>query len=117
MKIRHTFSVKEEKGIKMLSERVRKGEICVVSSDKSKRFVVLTQDQYRQSGLQHTTNDSKVKPDEIRRFQRVLNSHNKWFKGMFQMSAAWGQEERMSKNMTEGGEQTCPMTCLIKDHK
>ena len=33
------------------------------------------------------------------------------------LAQSWRQEERMDKNVHEGGEQACPMTCLIKDHK
>ena len=67
--------------------------------------------------MKHTYSDRQIDNEDVAKFQRILNSHNKWFIKMFEICSEWGQEERINKNMTEGGEQTCPLTCLIKDHK
>ena len=88
-----------------------------MSSDKSNRFVVLKRSQYLLSGMKHTENDRVVDTEEIKRFENVLNSHTRWICNIFKASSSWQQEDRMVKNITENGQQTCPMVCLIKDHK
>ena len=107
----------EERGLSSLTKRINNGEIMVATSDKSGRFVVLKTEQYIRSGLKHTTQDQEIGPEELKRIQTVLNSHTKWLKNIFNIGATWGHEDRFAKNLTEGGEQACPMSCLIKDHK
>ena len=107
----------EKKGLSSLVKRISDGEIIVATSDKSNRFVVLKTEQYVKSGLNHTVNDQQIEPDDLRKVQNVLNSHTGWLKNIFNIGASWRHEERFSKNLTENGEQACPMTCLIKDHK
>ena len=111
------LSKSEKIGLESLIKRVSEGEICIATSDKSKRFVVLMRDQYVNSGLKHTVVDTQIEPEEVKRFQTTLNTHSKWLTKIFNICSDWGQEDRMMKNVIEGGEQTCPMTCLIKDHK
>ena len=89
----------------------------MTTSDKSKRFVVLLEEQYRQSGLKHTKEDVEIGPGEVAKFQNVLNTHTRWFNNIFGVGEDWNHTERMNKNVCEKGEQTCPMFCLIKDHK
>ena len=50
----------EKRGLKSLIERITNGEICVATSDKSKRFVLLKVEQYCASGLKHTEQDRAV---------------------------------------------------------
>ena len=51
------------------------------------------------------------------KFQTVINAHTAWLTDIFKMGSVWNHEDRMHKNVSEKGEQTCPMVCLIKDHK
>ena len=110
-------SKQEKRGLKSLVNRVNKGEIVITTSDKSKRFVVLLEDQYRQSGMKHVVDDREISLEEIAKFQNMLNAHTKWFVNMFGIGDDWLHNERMLKNVNENGEQTCPMFCLVKDHK
>jgi len=104
-------------GLKRLLKRTKEGEFCITVSDKSKRFALLKPEQYHHTGLKHTVWDKVIDPGEVKRFQTTLNSHSKWFNKIFKVCSNWRQEERMDRNVHEGGEQACPMTCLIKDHK
>ena len=108
---------REEDGLKTLTNRVKEGEIVVASSDKSNRFVVLQKSQYLRSGIKHTLCDTAVDQTEVKRFQTILNDHARWFTETFKIGEDWGHGDRMLKNVNEKGEQTCPMSCLIKDHK
>ena len=117
--LRNNFNLSksEQNGLKSFCNRLKAGEIVVASSDKSNRFVVLEKSQYIQSGTKHTANDQVIRDNEIVKIQTILNSHTSWLTDIFKMSSRWRQGDRMHKNITEKGEQTCPMICLIKDHK
>ena len=51
------LSKDEIRGLKSLKKRIEAGEICVCPTDKSKRFAVLTREQYLKSGRAHTKKD------------------------------------------------------------
>ena len=115
--IASNLTKKEKDGLKSLTNRVKEGEIAVATSDKSNKFVVLKKPQYLESGLKHTKEDRMVDQEDVKRIQTILNSHTKWFIETFSVGDNWNHRDRMIKNVTENGEQTCPMVCLIKDHK
>ena len=111
------LTMEESEGLQSLTKRIEAREIVIATSDKSNRFVVLKREQYLESGLKHTSGDKVITQDEVRRIQNVLNAHTSWFSRIFNTGSHWGHEARMERNITENGEQTCPMICLIKDHK
>ena len=102
---------------KSLTSRIKEGEISIATSDKSNRFLVSKRSQYIETGLKHNRGDRVESQDDIKRIQTILNSHTRWFSDTFNMGAYWNHQDRMTKNITENGEQTCHLTCLVKDHK
>ena len=95
--------------MKKWNKKIKEGEIVIASSDKSNRFVVLKKSQYIQSGLKHTELDKIIQDEEIVKFQTVINAHTAWLTDIFKMGSVWNHEDRMHKNVSEKGEQTCPM--------
>ena len=89
----------------------------IATSDKSNRFVVLKKSQYINSGEKHVSGDQEIQANDIKQFQDLLNAHTSWIVDIFSVCSSWGQEERMHRNTIEKGEQSCPMVCLLKDHK
>ena len=89
----------------------------IATSDKSKRFVALTRDQYIQSGLAHTKGDIKIDQTQVKRIQNTVNNHTWWLSKISNCGAIWGHEKRMNTNLNDNGEQTCSMNLLVKDHK
>ena len=112
-----TLSRDEILGIKSLKTRIANGGVVICETDKSKKFAGLTQQQYLESGLQHTCKDLEIEPERVKRVQNVVNDHVKWLREMTNCGSNWGHESRHAKNMTDKGEQTCQMSLLIKDHK
>ena len=104
-------------GLKSLKKRIKEGSIIVCDTDKSKRFSILTKDQYLASGLKHTEKDIEIQPHQVKQIQSVVNDHVWWLKNITNCGANWKHESRMDKNIVDKGEQVCPMVLLIKDHK
>ena len=111
------LSVAEAKGLKSLKKRIANGELMVVDTDKSKKFAILSQKQYIESGKVHTDKDVEIEPHLIKKIQRSVNNHSWWAKEIFQCGYNWGHSQRMSTNLEDSGDQVCSMTLLVKDHK
>ena len=104
-------------GLRSLKQRIKEGSIVVCQTDKTKRFAILTPEQYLESGLTHAKNDIEIEPTEVTKIQKCVNNHVFWLKEVFNCGKNWGHADRMSKNLVDKGEQTCHMSLLTKDHK
>ena len=111
------LSDEELEGLRSLKKRIKDGSLIICDSDKSKRFIALTRDQYVASGLKHTKNDVEIQPHQVKHIQSVVNDHVWWLTKMSNCGSNWKHEDRMHKNTLDKGEQVCPMVLLIKDHK
>ena len=111
------LSKSELSGLKSLKKRVQAGSLVVAETDKSKRFALLTREQYLKAGLKHTQNDFELSESQVKRIQNSVNAHTKWFSEIFNCGSNWNHSDRMEKNLSDKGEQACAMQLLIKDHK
>ena len=89
----------------------------VVDTDKSKRFSILSRDQYIESGLVHTRNDKEIDFERVKRIQNYVNDHSYWISEITNCGLNWDHQERMKVNLSDNGEQVCKMVLLMKDHK
>ena len=48
--------------LKSLKKRIDSGQLVVAQTDKSKKFAIITQEQYVASGLVHTKKDLEISP-------------------------------------------------------
>ena len=111
------LSNEELLGIKSLKKRVKEGSIVICETDKSKRFAVMTKEQFIASGNVHTCKDIVLSQGQIKKLQISVNNHSWWLGRITNCGSNWGHESRMAKNINDEGEQTCNMSLLIKDHK
>ena len=107
----------EQRGLKSLRKRVNKGEIVVTETDKSKRFCILTREQYEASGQKHTRNDTIIEEKTVKKIQNVTNEHCRWIKEIFGTGSNWQHEERLGSSMNDQCEAVAPLYLLVKDHK
>ena len=107
----------ELEGMKSLQKRVMNEEIIITETDKSKKFCVLTTNQYYQSGKKHTEKDLKISVDQVKDVQKTVNDHSFWLRRIFGLGAERGHEERIGNSMTDRGEVVAPLYLLVKDHK
>ena len=103
--------------MKSLQKRVDSGELVVTETDKSKRFCILTSEQYFAAGRKHVQGDTVVDHDTVLKLQKTVNDHSHWLRKIFNAGASWGQEERLGQSMCDKGEVVAPLYLLIKDHK
>ena len=115
--VKSNLSPAEQRGLKSLQSRVKKGEIVVTETDKSRRFCVLKKSQYTEAGQKHTSKDMKISYSHLHSVQKLVNDHSKWLKKIFNIGCEWGHEERIAASMTDKGEVVSPLYLLIKDHK
>ena len=74
------LSKDEAKGLKSLKKRIANGDLMVVDTDKSKRFSILSQSQYIESGNVHTSKDIEIAPHQIKKIQKKSGSKYEVFK-------------------------------------
>ena len=115
--VKSNLSCSEQRGMKSLQDRVKRGEIVVTETDKSRRYCVLKRSQYSEAGSKHTRNDKKISYDQLHCVQKMVNDHAKWLKKIFNIGSDWGHEERICTSMTDKGEVVSPLYLLVKDHK
>ena len=107
----------EMAGLESLQRRVAAGELVITETDKSKRFCILTTEQYFEAGRKHVENDLKVGVEEVCVLQKLVNDHCHWLSKIFNVGANWEHSERISQSMCDRGEVVAPLYLLIKDHK
>ena len=71
----NNMTEKEEKGLKSIRNRVEKGEIVVLKTDKSSKLAVMKTDEYLKMGRGTRTKDKKVERGEIIKRERRINEH------------------------------------------
>ena len=72
------LSKNELQGLNSLRKKVSNGSLVVATTDKSKRFALLTRDQYLASGKAHTEKDIEISQSQVKRIQNCVNDHSKW---------------------------------------
>ena len=115
--MKSNLSAAEQRGMKSLQERVKKGELVVTETDKSRRFCVLKRSQYIEAGAKHVNKDKKISHDQLHVVQKLVNDHSKWLRKIFNIGSEWCQEDRVAASMVDKGEVVSPLYLLIKDHK
>ena len=108
---------REMRGLEKLKKRVIAGELVVTETDKSRRFCVLSPQQYVDSGMKHTSGDIRIDHDQLTSIQKTVNDHCLWMRRIFNIGSAWDHNERIDHSMTDKGEVVAPLRLLIKDHK
>ena len=115
--VESNLSKAEQEGLKSLQKRVNNKEIVVTETDKSRRFCVLTVEQYLASGRKHTKKDKVISYDDLHNIQKSVNDHGSWLRRIFGIGNDWNHAERINHSMTDRGEVVAPLYLLIKDHK
>ena len=104
-------------GIASLKKRVKDGSLIVATTDKSKKFALLTREQYIKSGEIHTQKDIEISHSQVKRIQNTVNDHTWWLSEITNCGQNIDHHKRMNINLSDNGEQVCSMNLLLKDHK
>lgn len=116
---RTNIDPKMKLGIKNLKERVDKGEVIVVPTDKSGKFSIMPMDVYKSMGLVHIVKDKIISEDRLTELQRELNNHVKMFTKIFDIGSTHGERnvERIHSGFTTGANSVAVLWLMPKDHK
>ena len=95
--------------IDSLRKRVKEGSLVVTTTDKSKKFALLTRDQYIESGKAHTQKDIEISQSQVKRIQNSVNDHTYWLSEITNCGENFNHHKRMSTNLSDHGEQVCLM--------
>ena len=106
-------------GIKRVKERVEKGEVVVVPTDKSGKFAIMPLDVYEEMGRVHTEGATIINESELSDLQRELNNHVKMFTKVFNVGVTHGEKnvERIRSGFTSGANGVAILWLVPKDHK
>ena len=116
-KQRSNLTDSEQSGLKSLMKRITAREIIVMKSDKSSRFIVTDEENYRAMGMAHTGKDRKVDRREINEIEKTLNAHCHAWGKMWNSGQDHGHGSRIITSKTSKSENSSDMYLLYKDHK
>ena len=107
----------QQRGLKSILNRVKKGELAIIPTDKTGKFAVMSMSTYIECGLSHTTKDTEVGWAELKLAQNEINGHVSMLAKIFKIGKMWDQQDRVRETMLGGSLTTCPVGLLYKDHK
>ena len=104
-------------GLKKLQKRKKDGDIIVLTTDKSGKFAVSDVESYLAMGAVHTSKDSIIGDDEVRKIQNLHNGHTSMWLRMTNMGLEWNHQDRIKESCLQHTCTVPPMYLLVKDHK
>ena len=111
------LSAPQKRGLDSLLKRIKAGEIIIMKTDKSGKFVVVDMTDYLRMGHDHTANDKKIDMVEVIEIEKNINGHSMaWCK-------TWGtgedhnHSERVMSSRTTNSNNLAVLYPLYKDHK
>ena len=111
------LSASELRGMKSLKKRVKEGEIVVVQTDKTGKFVVMSREAYEEAGLVHTKKDEEAGQEKVEEIEREINGNVSLMIKFFRLGKAWNQVGRVRETLITKSQSLCPMYLTYKDHK
>ena len=111
------LSNQERRGLRKLKKRIDNHEIIVLKTDKSGKLTVINRNEYEKLGKEMNKEDRKLERDEIRRIERRINEHSKWWCKMLNSGASHNHQERIIASKQSKSENTAPKYYMFKDHK
>jgi hypothetical protein len=107
----------EEEGLESLQKKIQKKELIVLKTDKSGKFFVVSQDEYRKMGAVHTTKDKMISMKDVVEIEKQLNGHSTFWCKMWRSGDAHGHKERIIDSKVCRSCKVATMYVMVKDHK
>ena len=73
----------------------------MAETDKSRRFLILSKEQFLKTVLQHTENNLEIDQVRVKMIQNNVNDHVWRFKSMSNIAKNWIQEDPMQTNLVD----------------
>ena len=113
------LTAKQRKGMIVLKQRIERGEVIVVPSDKSGKHCVMTLETYSTMGDVHISRDKVISEGELAEIQKDLNDHSKMLLKVFSVGEAHGERniQRVKSAFTTNASNVAVLWLMPKDHK
>ena len=69
------LSEQEQRVLKKLQKRIQEDNLVIMKTDKSGKFAATNLENYIRMGQEHTSKDKKITRTDIRKIEKILNSH------------------------------------------
>ena len=89
----------------------------MLKTDKSGKLTVISRNEYEKLGKEKCKEDRKLNRTEIRRIERRINEHSKWWCKMINSGASHNHQDRIIASKQSSSENTAPKYYMFKDHK
>ena len=107
----------EQKGLKSLQTRIKKGELIVIKTDKSSKFAVTNQENYIKMGQDHVANDKIINRQELIELEETLNGHSRIWAHMWGYGKDHKHFDRILTSKITHSENLANLYLMFKDHK
>ena len=107
----------EQRGLKSLKKRIKEGEIIVMKTDKSGRFVVTTPENYVEMGKEHTDKDIEIGWEKVRQLEKTIHSHSMAWAQIWSYGDDHNHQDRILRSKIARSGNQANLTLLYKDHK
>ena len=104
-------------GIESLVKRKNKKEIIIMKTDKSSKFTITNEEEYRKMGEKHVRNDKKISRSEMSKISKILNKHSAEWARMHQSGENHGHTGRIIVSKTTHSDNAGDLYMMHKDHK
>ena len=85
--VKGNLTEEEKDGLKRLQKRIKEKEVVILKTDKSGKMCLVTTEEYKRMGLEHTSKDQEIDRWKIREIEKQLNGH------VFMWAKMWGSGE------------------------
>ena len=108
----------EKEGLRSLQTKVKRAELVVQATDKSKKLAFCSIESYNKS-MQPHANDPTISWEEQRQLERQLNGHTLQFGRLLRLGKAWGDNHvaRVKSALRSKNALKPPLYGLRKGHK
>jgi hypothetical protein len=107
----------ESRGLKSLQKRIKNKEILILKTDKTGKLAVADRETYLEIGKLQIQGDIEIDRKEIRRIEKVLNSHSAMWCKFNNMGEAHNHKDRIWESKQTKSENLANMYLTVKDHK
>ena len=111
------ISKTESEGIEEIKDKIKKKDIVVFTTDKSKRLTADSVENYSRALDDHVKNDTVIDEKKVRQLEVRMNQHLGHYNKMFKVGATWKHQDRIAGASTSTNVPPPPKYGLRKNHK
>jgi hypothetical protein len=100
-----------------LKKKIQEKKIIICKTDKSGKFCVVSEEEYRKMGSVHTDKGEMIRMKQVGEIEKHLNGHCTFWCKMWRSGEMHGHKERIIDSKVCRSCKVASMYILVKDHK